>query len=66
MLDRLLHRSVVFDIDGDSYRMKDPRAKRRWATDRGLSPHLGWGLMVATGGDCHLAIDSWRGVRGSR
>ena len=26
MLDRLLHRSVVFDIDGDSYRMRAHRA----------------------------------------
>jgi len=31
MLDRSSHRSVVFDIDGDSYRMRvptDPRAER--------------------------------------
>jgi len=27
MLDRLLHRSVVFDIDGDSYRMRTHRAR---------------------------------------
>jgi DNA replication protein DnaC len=27
MLDRLLHRSVVFDIDGDSYRMRAHRAR---------------------------------------
>ena len=26
MLDRLLHRSVVFNIDGDSYRMRAHRA----------------------------------------
>jgi len=27
MLDRLLHRSVVFNIDGDSYRMRTHRAR---------------------------------------
>jgi len=27
MLDRLLHRGVVFNIDGDSYRMRARRAR---------------------------------------
>jgi hypothetical protein len=27
MLDRLLHRSVVLNIDGDSYRMRSHRAR---------------------------------------
>ena len=27
MLDRLLHRSVVININGDSYRMRDHRAR---------------------------------------
>lgn len=27
MLDRLLHRSVVFSIDGESYRMQQHRAR---------------------------------------
>jgi DNA replication protein DnaC len=27
MLDRLLHRSVVMNIDGDSYRMRSHRAR---------------------------------------
>ena len=27
MLDRLLHRSVVLNIDGDSYRMREHRAR---------------------------------------
>ena len=27
MLERLLHRSVVFNIDGDSYRMRAHRAR---------------------------------------
>jgi hypothetical protein len=26
MLDRLLHRSIVFNIDGESYRMRSHRA----------------------------------------
>jgi hypothetical protein len=29
MLDRFLHRSVVFNIDGDSYRMRPSRSPRR-------------------------------------
>ena len=35
MLDRLLHRSVVFDIDGDSYRMRAHRARARKLTEGG-------------------------------
>jgi len=36
MLDRLLHRSVVFNIDGDSYRMRAHRARaERLTTKRG-------------------------------
>ena len=30
MLDRLLHRSVVFNIDGDSYRMRAHRARAEY------------------------------------
>ena len=36
MLDRLLHRSVVLNLDGDSYRLRDHHARtdtlRRTAT----------------------------------
>ena len=35
MLDRLLHRSVVMNIDGDSYRMRSHRARAE-AARRGL------------------------------
>ena len=35
MLDRLLHRSVVFNIDGDSYRMRAHRAAPRDPPKRG-------------------------------
>jgi hypothetical protein len=35
MLDRLLHRSVVMNIDGDSYRMRSHRAGAE-AARRGL------------------------------
>jgi len=36
MLDRLLHRSVVLNIDGDSYRMRSHRARAE-ATRRALA-----------------------------
>ena len=35
MLDRLLHRSVVFNIDGDSYRMRAHRARAEALVPRG-------------------------------
>ena len=35
MLDRLLHRSVVFNITGDSYRMRTHRARNRKLTEGG-------------------------------
>ncbi len=34
MLDRLLHRSVVFNIDGDSYRMREHRARTEALSSR--------------------------------
>ena len=38
MLDRLLHRSVVFNIDGDSYRMRTHRARSERLRSRGKLP----------------------------
>ena len=38
MLDRLLHRSVVINIDGDSYRMRSHRARAE-ATRKAVSHH---------------------------
>jgi DNA replication protein DnaC len=35
MLDRLLHRSVVFNIDGESYRMRSHQARTRKLTKGG-------------------------------
>jgi DNA replication protein DnaC len=35
MLDRLLHRSVVFNITGDSYRMRAHQARNRKLTEGG-------------------------------
>jgi DNA replication protein DnaC len=35
MLDRLLHRSVIVNIDGDSYRMRQHQARNRTLTRRG-------------------------------
>src|ERR1700691_6334407 len=37
MLDQLLHRSVVFNIDGDSYRMRAHRARSE-ALRKGVTP----------------------------
>jgi len=37
MLDRLLHRSVVFNIDGESYRMRSHRARSE-ALRKGVTP----------------------------
>jgi DNA replication protein DnaC len=39
MLDRLLHRSVVFNIDGESYRMRSHRARSE-ALRRGVTPAI--------------------------
>lgn len=38
MLDRLLHRSVVFNIDGDSYRMRAHRARSERLRSRRKAP----------------------------
>ena len=42
MLDRLLHRSVVLNLDGDSYRLRDHHARtdtlRRAATGHARRP----------------------------
>ncbi len=38
MLDRLLHRSVVFNIDGDSYRMRTHRARSERLRGRSTPP----------------------------
>ena len=38
MLDRLLHRSVVFNIDGESYRMRSQRARAEKLT-KGVKPN---------------------------
>jgi hypothetical protein len=39
MLDRLLHRGVVFNIDGESYRMRSHRAQSE-ATEKAVHPPL--------------------------
>ena len=47
-------------------RWSSPRARasacarpieRRWSSDEALRPSPGWGLLMATGGDFHMAID---------
>lgn len=39
MLDRLLHRSVVFNIDGDSYRMRAHQARDERHEANSSTPH---------------------------
>jgi DNA replication protein DnaC len=62
MLDRLLHRSVVFNIDGDSYRMRAHRARasrseRGWSSDqvaklvRPVRGSSAWGVSLIEPGD---------------
>jgi hypothetical protein len=46
MLDWLLHRSVVFNIDGDSYRMRTHRARAEQV--RGV---VSWGISLIEGGE---------------
>lgn len=59
MLDRLLHRSVVIKLDGDSYRLRDqPRPHPKPAhrhhtnpTDATVGAAHGWGISVSTPGE---------------
>ena len=55
MLDRLLHRSVVFNITGDSYRLRAHQARNKQLTKgaNALSstPHPGWGISMTTPGE---------------
>ena len=37
MLDRLLHRSVVFNITGDSYRLRAHQARNQQLTPKGTT-----------------------------
>ena len=61
MLDRLLHRSVVLNLDGDSYRLRDHHARtdtlRRATTGTPPTPILttatGWGISVSNSGQDH-------------
>ena len=58
MLDRLLHRSVVLNLDGDSYRLRDHHARTdtlRGATtgtsaDPILTTTTGWGISAGNSG----------------
>ena len=60
MLDRLLHRSVVINLDGDSYRLRDhharnrttpPNGHRRHPTTTTLTTASGWGISMSTTGE---------------
>ena len=62
MLDRLLHRSVVLNLDGDSYRLRDHHARtdtlRRATTGQHpptpiLTTATEWGISVSNSGQDH-------------
>ena len=63
MLDRLLHRSVVLNLDGDSYRLRDHHARadklrrshhRHPPTAKPDTAH-GWGISTSTAGEIQRA-----------
>ena len=58
MLDRLLHRSVVFNIDGESYRMRAHRAR----TER-LSRRAGRPSDCSTSSTCLVVVSTVSGFR---
>ena len=61
LLDRLLHHAVIVATDGESYRMKEARAtERSTPNEEGLNYPEERGLLMATTGDCNLAIDIGR------
>ena len=59
MLDRLLHRSVVINLDGDSYRLRDHHARNeptpphhhRHPPTATLTTASGWGISMSTTGE---------------
>jgi hypothetical protein len=62
MLDRLLHRSVVLNLDGDSYRLRDHHAKndpydkpRPAPADRYSDQRPGWGISMSITGELRRA-----------
>ena len=58
MLDRLLHHCHTVVTDGDSYRMRQARAKGGTRIKPELNPSEGWGLSVGHQRGPHLAIDN--------
>ena len=59
MLDRLLHRSVVINLDGDSYRLRDHHARtdtppphhHRHPPTTTLNTASRWGISMSTTGE---------------
>ena len=59
MLDRLLHRSVVLNLDGDSYRLRDHHARsrnppphhHRHPPTATLTTATRWGISMSTPGE---------------
>jgi len=61
LLDRLLHHAVVVVTDGESFRMREARA-RGVAAKRSLEHLRGREFPVVTGGGSHMAIDTTTGA----
>ena len=59
LLDRLLHHASVVVTDGDSYRMREARAKGGTRTKKNSTNPRGGDFHLATSGDRNLAVDRW-------
>ncbi len=67
MLDRLLHHCHTVVTDGDSYRMRQARAKGGTRLKTPAEPQRGGGdFQLATSGDHELAVDTCRGTSSHR
>jgi hypothetical protein len=57
---RLLHHANVVVTSGDSYRMRQARAKGGTTLKSELTNPRGGDFYLATTGDCNLAVDTLR------
>ena len=58
LLDRLLHHASVVVTDGDSYRMRQARARKGTTLNKHLINPRGGDFDLATSGDRNLAVDN--------
>ena len=62
LLDRLLHHAVVVVTEGESFRMRQARAKGGGRPSQNLKIPRDGDFYLATSGDTHLAVDTPRGA----